>query len=122
MAAGLAVRAGLALVLAAASGAEPARTFGVLDLSDPPAAPAVRARVEHEATSRGLAAITDAITQRALGAADSPVLTAYRLSGEARRARDQGDCATGLARAREAEEAVLIGMPIDEARQPARAA
>jgi hypothetical protein len=45
-----------------------------------------------------------------------------RLSAEARDAREVGDCATALARAREAEETALAGLPSDEARQFARAA
>jgi len=113
---------GLAAGTGAARAAEPPRTFAVVDLSDPPAAPAVRARVEHEVAAKGLAAVADAVTQRALGAGDSPMGTVRRLSTEARQAREDGDCATGLARALAAEEAALSGLSIDEGRQPARAA
>src|SRR5215475_6276676 len=104
-------RLAFALVVGLATGASPARavepprTFAVVDLSDPPAAPAVRARVEREVAAKGLAAVADAVTLRALGTADSPMTMVRRLSTEARQARERGDCATGLARAREAEEA-----------------
>jgi hypothetical protein len=110
------------VAVAAAQAAEPPRTFGVVDLSDPPAAPAVRARVEREVAGKGLAAVADAITQRALGAGEPPLAAVRRLSGEARDAREAGDCAAALARAREAEETALAGMPSDEARPFARAA
>jgi len=109
-------------VRAGVSASAEVRTFGIVDLSDPPAAPAVRALVERQAAAKGLAATLDAVTQRALGAADTPLGTVRRLSAEARRAREQGDCATGLARAREAEAAALAGVPIDEARSLVRAA
>src|SRR6185369_2981917 len=98
------------------------RTFGVVDLSDPPAGPGVRQRVEREVAAKGLAAVPDPTTQRALGAAETAGTVARRLLQEAARVRQQGDCAAALARASEAEEAALGGLPADEARQPARAA
>jgi PEGA domain len=99
-----------------------ARTFGLIDLSDPPAAAVIRARVEHEVAAKGLAPVADAATERALGAAEPPDALARRLVLEATRTRQKGDCPGALARAAQAEEAALSGLAIDEARLPARGA
>jgi PEGA domain len=121
---GLAVVAGALawLCTSARASDDDRRLYGVVDLSDPPAAPAVRQRVERAALARGLTPVADPAIQKALLPQVSPGTAVRRLVLEARRLRERGDCAAGLPRAREGETAALEALSLDDARALCRVA
>src|SRR5262249_34537278 len=91
------------------------QVFGVVDLSDPPAAAAVRQRIEREASARGLVAVADPAMRRALDTAEPAGAAASHLVRGARNARERGDFGAACRLAAEAEALILGELSIDEA-------
>ncbi len=89
------------------------------DISAERAPAALLAEVEREVARLrpAMKSVDDAAIRRALASGEAPEAAAARLVTEAEAASAAGDCAGAAARAREAEEAILAGVGIDDERE-----